>query len=134
MARWSSAVRWRGTAFDVALASPDRVSGLVVIGTGAPGFDVDDYLPPQWPDVLKAYGGWADGSRGRGVGRGDLGDGVRAESGRVDPGVWDLVVVDFRDSPQRGITVTELLIPLADPVRNDGTGDHCTDLGHGRRG
>jgi len=44
-----------GTAFDVALFAPDRVSGLVVIGTGAPGFEVDDYEPPQWPEVLKAY-------------------------------------------------------------------------------
>ena len=31
-----------GTAFDLALTSPERVSGLVVIGAGAPGFDVDD--------------------------------------------------------------------------------------------
>ena len=44
-----------GTAFDVALASPDRVMGLVVVGSGAPGFDVEDYEPPQWPEILKAY-------------------------------------------------------------------------------
>jgi len=44
-----------GTAFDVALASPHRVTGLVVIGTGAPGFDIEDYEPPQWPDIMKAY-------------------------------------------------------------------------------
>jgi pimeloyl-ACP methyl ester carboxylesterase len=44
-----------GTAFDVTLASPERVTGPVVIGAGAPGFEVDDYEPPQWPQVLKAY-------------------------------------------------------------------------------
>lgn len=104
-----------GTAFDVALAAPDRVSGLVVIGAGAPGFDVDDYQPPQWLEVLKAY---EAGQMDRvaeldgeiwvmGYGRG------RDE---VDPDVWDLVVeMDLAILPNEDRR-DELLIPL-DPPR-----------------
>jgi 3-oxoadipate enol-lactonase len=104
-----------GTAFDVALASPDRADGLVVIGAGAPGFEVDDYEPPQWPEVLKAYeaGDMArvaelDGEiwvMGYGRGRDE-----------VDPEVWNLLI-----EMDLGILRTEdrrdeLLIPL-DPPR-----------------
>ncbi len=44
-----------GTAFDLALAAPDRVSGLVLVGTESPGFEADEYEPPQWPELVKAY-------------------------------------------------------------------------------
>ena len=44
-----------GTAFDLALAAPDRVSGLVLIGTDSPGFEPEEYEPPQWPEVVKAF-------------------------------------------------------------------------------
>ncbi len=104
-----------GTAFDVALASPERVTGLVVIGAGAPGFEVDDYEPPQWPQVLKAY---EAGHLARvaeldaeiwvmGYGRG------RDE---VESDVWDLVVeMDLAILPNEDRR-DELLIPL-DPPR-----------------
>jgi 3-oxoadipate enol-lactonase len=44
-----------GTAIDVALTAPDRVIALVLIGADAPGADIEDYEPPQWPEILKAY-------------------------------------------------------------------------------
>jgi pimeloyl-ACP methyl ester carboxylesterase len=44
-----------GAALDVAMAAPYRVSGLVLVGSGAPGFDVEEYESPQWPAVLEAY-------------------------------------------------------------------------------
>lgn len=44
-----------GTVIDVALAAPHRVDGLVLIGTSSPGFEPDNYEPPQWPEILKAY-------------------------------------------------------------------------------
>jgi len=44
-----------GTAFDLALAAPDRVCGLVLIGTESPGFEPEEYEPPQWPELVKAY-------------------------------------------------------------------------------
>jgi 3-oxoadipate enol-lactonase len=104
-----------GTAFDVALASPERVSGLVAIGAGAPGFDVDDYEPPQWPDVLKAY---EAGQMDR-VAELDgeiwvMGYGRSRDE--VDPEVWDLVIeMDLAILPNEDRR-DELLIPL-DPPR-----------------
>jgi len=104
-----------GTAFDLALNSPERVSGLVVIGTGAPGFHVDDYEPPQWPEILKAYEG------------GDMGrvaeleaevwvTGYGRDRDEVDPSVIEL----FIDMDRRILPIEEgrdeLLIPL-DPPR-----------------
>lgn len=44
-----------GTAIDVTLSAPERVAGLVLIGTGAPGADIENYEPPQWPGILEAY-------------------------------------------------------------------------------
>jgi pimeloyl-ACP methyl ester carboxylesterase len=44
-----------GTAIDVALTAPERVTALVLVGAGAPGADIEDYEPPQWPEILKAY-------------------------------------------------------------------------------
>jgi len=44
-----------GVAMDVALAAPDRVAGLVLIGTKSPGYEVEPYEPPQWPDLVEAF-------------------------------------------------------------------------------
>jgi pimeloyl-ACP methyl ester carboxylesterase len=44
-----------GTAIDGALTAPERVIALVLIGADAPGADIEDYEPPQWPEILKAY-------------------------------------------------------------------------------
>lgn len=44
-----------GTAIDVALSAPERVTGLVLVGAGAPWADIEDYEPPQWPEILEAY-------------------------------------------------------------------------------
>ena len=44
-----------GTAIDLALTAPHRIDGLVLVGASSPGFDPDDYEPPQWPEILKAY-------------------------------------------------------------------------------
>jgi pimeloyl-ACP methyl ester carboxylesterase len=44
-----------GTAIDVALTAPERVTALVLVGAGAPGADIEDYEPPQWPEILKSY-------------------------------------------------------------------------------
>lgn len=44
-----------GTAFDVALAAPDRVLGLALIGSGSPGFEPEEYEPPQWPEAVEAF-------------------------------------------------------------------------------
>jgi pimeloyl-ACP methyl ester carboxylesterase len=44
-----------GTAIDLTLSAPERVTGLVLIGTGAPGADIENYEPPQWPGILEAY-------------------------------------------------------------------------------
>ena len=106
-----------GTAFDVALFAPDRVSGLVVIGTGAPGFDVDDYESPQWPEVLKAY---EAGDMGRVaeldaeiwvVGYGRTRD-------QVDPDAIELIIdMDLQILPTEDRR-DELLVPL-DPPRGE---------------
>jgi len=40
-----------GTAFDLALSAPDRVSGLVLIGTDSPGFEAESMSRrsgPSW--------------------------------------------------------------------------------------
>jgi pimeloyl-ACP methyl ester carboxylesterase len=44
-----------GIAIDVALAAPDWVAGLVLIGTSSPGYEVEPYEPPQWPDLVEAF-------------------------------------------------------------------------------
>jgi pimeloyl-ACP methyl ester carboxylesterase len=44
-----------GTAIDVTLTSPARVAGLVLIGADAPGAEIEDYEPPQWPEILESY-------------------------------------------------------------------------------
>ena len=44
-----------GTAIDVALAAPQRVAGLVLVGSSSPGFEPEDYEPPQWAGILEAY-------------------------------------------------------------------------------
>jgi hypothetical protein len=32
------------------------VAGLVLIGTCSPGYEVEPYEPPQWPDLVEAFG------------------------------------------------------------------------------
>jgi 3-oxoadipate enol-lactonase len=104
-----------GTAFDVALVAPDRVSGLAVIGTGAPGFDVDEYEPPQWPEVLKAYEA-GDVARVAELDAEIWVIGYGRSRDEVDPEVMDtmiemdLVILPMEDRRD------ELLIPL-DPPR-----------------
>jgi len=104
-----------GTAFDVALFAPDRVSGLVVIGTGAPGFDVDEYESPQWPEVLKAYEA-GDIARVAELDAEIWVIGYGRSRDEVDPEVMDtmiemdLVILPMEDRRD------ELLIPL-DPPR-----------------
>ncbi len=44
-----------GTAIDLGLAAPSRVTALVLVGAGAPGADLDDYEPPQWAEILESY-------------------------------------------------------------------------------
>ncbi len=44
-----------GIAIDVALTAPERVLGLVLVGAAAPGLDVEEYEPPQYPDLVKAF-------------------------------------------------------------------------------
>jgi 3-oxoadipate enol-lactonase len=45
------------TALGLAQAAPGRVSGLVLIGAGAPGFEPPEgkYEPPQWPEAVAAF-------------------------------------------------------------------------------
>ena len=106
-----------GTAFDVALASPDRVSGLVVIGAGAPGFEVDDYEPPQWPEVLKAYEA-GDMSQVAELDAEIWMVGYGRTRDQVAPEAIDLMIdMDLRILPNEDRR-DELLIPL-DPPRAD---------------
>jgi len=44
-----------GVALDVALAAPERVAGLVLIGTTSPGLETEPYEPAQWPEQVKAF-------------------------------------------------------------------------------
>lgn len=46
-----------GTAIDLALAAPDRIRGLVLIGAWSPGFTGPDaeYEPAQWPEVVASF-------------------------------------------------------------------------------
>lgn len=46
-----------GVALDVAIAAPDRISGLVLVGGNSPGFEPPGgyYESPQWPEAVKAY-------------------------------------------------------------------------------
>jgi len=106
-----------GTAFDVALASPDRVSGLVVIGAGAPGFEVDDYESPQWPEVLKAYE-TGDMARVAALDAEIWVVGYGRTRDEVDPDAIELMIeMDLQILPNEDRR-DELLIPL-DPPRAD---------------
>ena len=43
-------------ALEIAAQVPERVDGLLLIGTDAPGFDPGiDYQSPEWPDVVAAF-------------------------------------------------------------------------------
>ncbi len=44
-----------GVALDVAIATPERVSGLVLVGAASPGLEVDPYEPPEWPEAVTAF-------------------------------------------------------------------------------
>ncbi len=44
-----------GVALDVAIATPQRVSGLVLVGASSPGLEVDPYEPPEWPEAVEAF-------------------------------------------------------------------------------
>ncbi len=104
-----------GTAFDVALFAPDRVTGLVVVGTGAPGFDVDEYESPQWPEVLKAYEA-GDMARVAELDAEIWVIGYGRSRDEVDPEVMDMVIeMDLQILPNEDRR-DELLIPL-DPPR-----------------
>jgi len=106
-----------GTAFDIALASPDRVSGLVVIGAGAPGFEVDDYESPQWPEVLKAYEA-GDLARVAALDAEIWVVGYGRTRDEVDPDAIELMIeMDLQILPNEDRR-DELLIPL-DPPRAD---------------
>jgi pimeloyl-ACP methyl ester carboxylesterase len=104
-----------GTAIDVALAAPHRVDGLVLVGAASPGFEPDEYEPPQWPEILKAYEA-GDMERvaeldaevwvvGHGRDRSEVDEGVIAEMMEMDRII--LPVEERRD---------ELLLPI-DPPR-----------------
>lgn len=60
-----------GVALDVTIVAPERVSGLVLVGANSPGFEVDPYEPPEWPEAVKAFEA------------GDLG-----RVARLDAGMW----------------------------------------------
>ena len=43
-------------ALQIVSLTPERVDGLVLVGTDAPGFDPGiDYQSPEWPDVVAAF-------------------------------------------------------------------------------
>lgn len=44
-------------ALELAIAEPERVAGLVLVGAGTPGVTPDDgyYEPPEWGEVVAAY-------------------------------------------------------------------------------
>ncbi len=44
-----------GTAIDVALTAPDRVAGLLLVGTDSPGYEAEEYEPPQWQELVRAF-------------------------------------------------------------------------------
>lgn len=44
-----------GVALDAAIAAPERVSALVLVGAASPGLEVDPYEPPEWPEAVKAF-------------------------------------------------------------------------------
>lgn len=45
-----------GTALDMAISAPDRVSGLVLVGADSPGFRSEtDFESPQWSGVVEAF-------------------------------------------------------------------------------
>lgn len=104
-----------GTAIDIALSAPGRVRGLVLVGAGSPGLEIEEYEPPQFPDLVRAYKS------------GDLDRAAQLEAeiwivgfGRtlseVDPKVFDLVVEMDRAALANETRRDELTIPL-DPPR-----------------
>ena len=96
------------------LIQSDGVS-LVLVGAASPGFEPDEYEPPQWPEILKAYEA-GDMERvaeldaevwvvGHGRDRSEVDEGVIAEMMEMDRII--LPVEERRD---------ELLLPI-DPPR-----------------
>ena len=45
-----------GIALDLAIDSPERVAGLVLVGAASPGFEPEEeFEPPQWPEAVEAF-------------------------------------------------------------------------------
>ena len=106
-----------GTAIDVALAAPDRVRSLVLIGAWSPGFEGPDaeYEPKQWPDVVTAF---KNGDLDRAA---DLEAeiwvvGVGRRRSEVDIGVLDLVRTMDRKALETEKAREELAVPLDPPA------------------
>lgn len=110
-----------GTAIDIALTAPGRILGLVLVGAGSPGLEVEEYEPPQFPDLVRAY---KDGDLDRaaqleaeiwvvGFGR------TLAE---VDPTVFDRVVEMDRVALANETRRDELTV-LLDPPRASRMGE-----------
>jgi 3-oxoadipate enol-lactonase len=106
-----------GTAIDLALAAPQRVRGLVLIGAWSPGFEGPEaeYEPEQWPQVVAAF------KSGDLVHAADLeaeiwGVGVGRARSDVDVGVLDLVRTMDLKALETETAREELMIPLDPPA------------------
>jgi pimeloyl-ACP methyl ester carboxylesterase len=109
-----------GTAIDVALASPTRVMGLVLIGTGSPGADIEHYEAPQWPGIIEAYEK-GDFDRAAELEAEVWGVGYGRDKDAVDPAALTLLVEMDRALMPNEERREELLVAL-DPPRADRTG------------
>jgi pimeloyl-ACP methyl ester carboxylesterase len=103
-----------GTAIDMALAAPGRVAGLVLIGTGAPGADIEHYEPPQWPGIVEAYEK-GDFDRAAQLEAEVWGIGYGREDNAVDPAVMTLLVEMDRALMPNEDRRDELVVALDPP-------------------
>jgi 3-oxoadipate enol-lactonase len=110
-----------GTAIDVALAAPDRVSGLVLIAAASPGFETEEYEPPQWPEILEAYEA-GDMSRVAELETEVWVVGLGRERDDVNPDAVDLVLEMDRALLPNEDRRDELVLPL-DPPSADRIGE-----------
>lgn len=110
-----------GTAIDLGLAAPSRVTALVLVGSGAPGADIEEYESPQWPEIVASYEG-GDFDRVAELDAEVWIVGYGREKDSVDPSVIaELIEMD------RAILTTEErrdeLVVALDPPRADRMGE-----------
>lgn len=104
-----------GVALDVAIAAPERVSALVLVGAASPGFEVDPYEPPEWPEAVEAFKA-GDMERVAQLDAGMWLAGYGRELEAVDPGLVEMFLEMDLTALRNEATRDELRTPGPDRV------------------